>query len=82
MPCILLILKKSDFYLKIDIDIPKIDSFILAIFYIVIATFSINDKNEKIKFFKQSFLLANISFDIIFEIFFLTLNNIDNMLLE
>lgn len=35
------------------------------------------DKNDKIKFFEESFLLTNIKPDVVLEIFFLTINNID-----
>lgn len=35
-----------------------------------------NDKNEKSQFFKETFLLADISMDIAFRIFFLILNNV------
>ncbi len=39
--------------------------------------FSILDKDDKERFFKESFLLANIKLDIILEIYFLTMSNID-----
>lgn len=45
----------------------------------VIAAFLIIDQVKKVKFFEKSFLIANISLDVVFKIFFLTLNdtNID-----
>lgn len=42
----------------------------------VVSTFSILDKDDRVRFFKKSFLLANIKLDIVlFEMFFLTINN-------
>ena len=42
----------------------------------VISTFFILNKDNKDKFFEESYLLADIKPDIVFEIFFLTINNI------
>lgn len=53
----------------------KIDNSVLVIFKIVIATFSINDKEEKIGFFDKIFLLTNVNSNMIFGITFLTLSN-------
>ncbi len=33
------------------------------------------EKDDRVKFFKKSFLLADIKPDIVFEMFFLTMNN-------
>ena len=35
------------------------------------------NKNDKKRFFEKSFLLANVKSDITFEIFFLTISNIN-----
>ena len=42
----------------------------------VIARFSIQNKMHKIRFFEETFLLANISINIILEMSFLTFSNI------
>ena len=43
----------------------------------VVAAFSINYYNKKGKFFKEIFLVANISQNMIFGIFFFILNSIN-----
>lgn len=53
----------------------KNDNSVLAIFKIVVAAFSINDKEEKIRFFDKICLLTNINSNIIYEITFLTLSD-------
>lgn len=41
----------------------------------IITLFQVNDKDKKSRFFEEIFLLANISIDIVFKMFFLILNN-------
>ena len=36
-----------------------------------------SDKDDREKFFKKNFLLADVNPDIVFEIFFLTMSNAD-----
>lgn len=55
----------------------KIDDTTLKTFEIVIAAFLVYDKAENICFFKEIFLLSNISMDMALRIFFLTLSNAD-----
>ena len=43
----------------------------------VVSTFSILNKDERERFFKRSFLLANIQPDVVLRMFFLTINNVD-----
>ncbi len=43
----------------------------------IVSTFSILDKDNRVTFFQKSFLLANIKLDIIFEMFFLTMSNVN-----
>lgn len=45
---------------KMDVSVQKIDGSTLAIFDMVIAAFSINNKDGKVRFFEKIFLLANI----------------------
>lgn len=62
-------------YRKIDAGIFKIDNSALAMSGIVIATFLIYDKDKKNRFFKKSYLLANISVNIILKIILSNLSN-------
>ena len=43
----------------------------------VVSTFSVLDKDERERFFKKSFLLADINPDVVFGIPFLTISNAD-----
>ena len=66
---------KLGFYArKIDIDMQKIDGSHLDIFRIVIADYLVKKKLEKVRFFQEVFILANISLEVVLGIFFLTLN--------
>ncbi len=42
---------------------------------IVVSTFSMLDKDGRKRFFKESFLLANVKSDIVIEMIFLTISN-------
>lgn len=65
----------SRFIWPIDIDAQKIDGFALKTYNIVIVGFSIQDKLDRIWFFKETFLLADTSIKVVLEIPFLTLSN-------
>ncbi len=43
----------------------------------VVSTFSVSDKDSREMFFEESFLLADVKSDIVFEMLFLTMNNAD-----
>lgn len=60
----------------------KIDGSTIAMFRMVIATFLINDKEGKVRFFEKAFLLANISSDIVLRMLFFTLSNANVRFLE
>ena len=62
---------------KTNVKVQKINNITLEIYRIVVSTFSILDKDNRKRFFKKSFLLANVKLDIILGISFLTMNNID-----
>ncbi len=55
----------------------KIDGTTLETYGIVVSTFSVLDKDRRERFFEESFLLANVSPDIVLEIPFLTISNAD-----
>lgn len=68
---------------KIDIKAQKINNFTFKIFIkIVIAGFQILKKLNRVYFFKKIFLLANISIDIIFEMFFLIFSNTNILFID
>ena len=60
-----------------NVGAQKIDGTILDIYVIVIAVFLVIDKVNKIRFFKETFLLANVSLEVVFKIHFLTWNVAD-----
>ena len=43
----------------------------------IVSTFSVLDKDGKERFFEKSFLLADVKSNIVFEMLFLTISNID-----
>lgn len=59
-----------------------IDGLSFRTWKIVIAALSINDKVSRSQFFKETFLIANINMNIILEISFLTLSNVEIYYLE
>lgn len=70
--------KKLDFNIrKTDVGVQKIYVTTLEIFGMVIAVFSVHDRTRKVCFFKQTFLLANISIDVALGMSFLILSNAD-----
>ena len=62
---------------KTNVRAQKIDGITLETYGIVVSTFSVSDKDNKERFFKKSFLLINVNLNIVFQMFFLTMNNID-----
>lgn len=49
----------------------KINGIILDTYKMVIIVFLVNDKANRVKFFKETFLIANVSWEVVFRIFFL-----------
>ena len=60
-----------------NVGAQKIDSTTLDTHKIVVAAFSIVDKANQVRFFEKTFLLANVSSEVVFRISFLTLSNAD-----
>lgn len=58
---------------KTNIKVPKLNDTILQTYKIIVSTFFILDKDGRIMFFKKSFLLANISLNIVLKMLFLTI---------
>ena len=63
----------------IDIRKQKIDGTMLNTYGMVIAAFSVVDKTNQVRFFEETFLVANVSPEVVFGMLFLTLSsaNID-----
>ena len=60
-----------------DVGAQKIDSTTLDIYEMVVATFSVVDKVNQVRFFEETFLVANVSTEVVFGILFLTLSGAD-----
>lgn len=61
----------------IGVRTQEIDGITLDTYRIVVATFLLTNKANQEKFFKEKFLVANVSLKVVFKIFFLTLNSIN-----
>lgn len=60
-----------------NIGAQKIDGSAFKIFRMVLASFWVNDKLGRSRFFQKTFLLTNISMEVVLGIFFLNFNNED-----
>ena len=62
-----------------DIGAQKIDGTLLDTFGMVVAAFSVEDKANRVRFFEETFLVANVSPEIVLGMPFLTLSgaNVD-----
>ena len=60
-----------------DIRTQKIDSIMLDTFEMVIAAFLVTDKANQVRFFKKTFLVINVSPEIVFRMLLLTLSDAD-----
>ena len=58
-----------------DIGAQKIDGTMLDTFGMVVIAFSVTDKANQVRFFEETFLVANVSPEVVFGISFLTLNS-------
>ncbi len=62
---------------KTNVGAQMIDGTILEPYGIVVSTFSVSDKDRREKLFEESFLLADVSPDIVLGMPFLTMSNAD-----
>ena len=62
---------------RTDVGAQKIDSSTFKIFGIVLASFQVEDKLGRARFFQKTFRLANISVEVVLGMPFLTLSNAD-----
>ena len=67
---------------KINVSAQKIDGSYLNTFGIVIADCLVKNKLGRVRFFQKTFLLANISLEVVLEMAFLTFNKADIWFIE
>ena len=60
-----------------DVGIQKIDGTMLDTFEMVVWAFSVTDKANQVEFFEETFLVANVSLEVVFGMFFFTLSGTD-----
>ena len=60
-----------------DVRAQKIDGTILDTYGMIVAAFSVEDKANWVRFFEKTFLVANVSPEVVFGILFLTLSGAD-----
>ena len=60
-----------------DVGAQKIDGTMLDTFGMVVTAFSVTDKANRVRFFEETFLVANVSPEIVLGIPFLTLSDAD-----
>ena len=60
-----------------NVGAQKIDGTTLETYRIVVAVFSLTDQADRVRFFEETFLVANISPDVILRMLFLTLSGAD-----
>ena len=60
-----------------NVGTQKIDSTIFETYGIVIAVFSVTDQVDKVRFFEETFLVVNVSPDVVFGMPFLSLSGAD-----
>ena len=62
---------------KTNVGAQKIDGTTLETYGMVVSTFSVLDKDDRERFFEESFLLADVKPEIVFGMPFLTMSNAD-----
>ena len=62
---------------KTNIEAQKIDGITLEIYGMVVSIFSVSNKDDRERFFKESFLLVDVKPDIVLGMPFLTMSNPD-----
>ena len=67
---------------KTDIGAQKIDSSNLITFGMVLADFQVEDKLRRARFFQKTFLLTNISAELVLSMLFLILSNANIQFIE
>ena len=79
----LIFVKEQGFFIRpIDIKTQKIDNTMLNTYEIVFVAFLVTDQVNQVRFFEKTFLITNISLEIVFGMLFLILNSANINLLE
>ena len=65
-----------------NIEAQKIDGSIVELFGMVLASFQVEDKFGRIRLFQETFLLADISTEVVLGMLFLNLSNADVQFVE
>ena len=60
-----------------NVSAQKIDGTTFETYKMVVAAFSVTDQADRVRFFKETFLVANISPDVVLGMPFLTLSGAD-----
>ena len=60
-----------------NVSAQKIDDTTLETYGMMVAAFSVTDQADKVRFFEKSFLVANVSPDMVLKMLFLTLSDAD-----
>ena len=60
-----------------NVGAQKIDSTTLETYGMVVIVFSVTNQANKVRFFEETFLVANVSPDVVFRMLFLTLSSVD-----
>ena len=60
-----------------NVGAQKIDGTMLDTFGMVVTAFSVTDKANRVRFFEETFLVANISLEVVLGMLFLTLSGAD-----
>ena len=61
----------------INVGAQKIDGTTFETYKIVVAAFSVTDQADRVRFFKETFLVTNVSPEVVLEMLFLTLSGTD-----
>ena len=61
----------------INIEVQKIDGTMLDTYGMVVAAFSVENKANRVRFFEETFLVANFSPEVVLVMLFLTLSDAD-----
>ena len=65
------------FRILFEVKVQKIDSITLDTYKIIVVAFLVTDKANSVRFFEETFLVANVSLKIVLRMPFFTLSNAD-----
>ena len=60
-----------------NVGTQKVDATTFEIYGMVVAAFLVTDQADRVKFFEETFLVANVCPDVVFGMLFFTLNGAD-----